>query len=52
MSAGKAFPGRAEERLVSIGKRRLAIDCTREHSPAPTVVLIGGQGRTAHFKQW
>jgi pimeloyl-ACP methyl ester carboxylesterase len=43
----RPLPCRAEERLVSIGARRLAIDCTGEHSPAPTVLLIAGQGRTA-----
>jgi pimeloyl-ACP methyl ester carboxylesterase len=44
------FGGPAEERLVSIGARHLAIDCTGEHSASSTVVLIAGQGRTA--KDW
>ena len=44
-TAGAAF---GEHRLVSIGDRRLSIDC--EGRRAPTVVLIAGGGRTA--KDW
>jgi len=42
--------GHAAERMVSIGGRRLVIDCTGERSASPTVVLVAGQGRTA--KDW
>src|SRR5581483_5056467 len=41
---------RAAERLVSIGTRRLAIDCTGDRLASSTVVLMAGQGRTA--KDW
>jgi pimeloyl-ACP methyl ester carboxylesterase len=41
---------RAAERLVSIGARRLAIDCTGERLTSSTVVLMAGQGRPA--KDW
>ena len=37
----------AEHRLVSIGDRRLSIDCDGDRSQRETVVLIAGQGRTS-----
>ena len=36
-----------EHRLVSIGDRRLSIDCEGDAAHSPTVVLIAGGGRTA-----
>lgn len=41
-----SLPTFAEERLVSIGDRRLSIDCDGEPG-SPTVVLIAGGGKTA-----
>jgi pimeloyl-ACP methyl ester carboxylesterase len=40
----------AGNRLVSIGDRRLSIDCDGPPGRSPTVVLIAGGGRTA--KDW
>jgi pimeloyl-ACP methyl ester carboxylesterase len=40
----------AQARLVSIGERRLSIDCAGNSSQAPTVILLAGGGRTA--KDW
>lgn len=40
------FPAYAERRLVSVGDRRLSIDC-EGHTTRQTVVLIAGLGRTA-----
>ena len=37
----------AEQRLVSVGDRRLSIDCDGDRSRPETVVLIAGLGRTA-----
>ena len=37
----------AEHRLVSLGDRRLSIDCDGDRSQRETVVLIAGQGRTS-----
>jgi pimeloyl-ACP methyl ester carboxylesterase len=37
----------AEPRLVSIGERRLSINCDGDRSHPETVVLVAGQGRTA-----
>jgi pimeloyl-ACP methyl ester carboxylesterase len=42
-----AAAARAEQRLVSIGDRRLSIDCKGSSSQRETVVLIAGLGRTA-----
>ena len=44
-----AFTSFAEHRLISIGDRRLSIDCDGPAGP-PTVILIAGGGRTA--KDW
>jgi len=42
-----AAAARAEHQLVSIGDRRLSIDCDGGRSHSATVVLIAGLGRTA-----
>jgi pimeloyl-ACP methyl ester carboxylesterase len=47
---GAAWPARAEHRLVSIGSRRLSIDCEGPQSRPGTVILLAGGGRTA--KDW
>jgi pimeloyl-ACP methyl ester carboxylesterase len=47
---GLAFSAFAEQRMISIGDRRLSIDCDGEPGHSPTVVLIAGGGRTA--KDW
>jgi hypothetical protein len=45
-----SFAAFAEHRLVSIGGRRLSIDCDGARTHRDTVVLIPGLGRTA--KDW
>ncbi len=45
-----SFAAFAEHRLVSIGERRLSIDCDGARTHRETVVLIPGLGRTA--KDW
>jgi pimeloyl-ACP methyl ester carboxylesterase len=45
-----AITASGESRLVSVGGRRLAIDCAGERSAAGTVVLLAGGGRT--LKDW
>jgi pimeloyl-ACP methyl ester carboxylesterase len=44
------FAASAEHRMISIGDRRLSIDCNGEPQHSPTIVLIAGGGRTA--KDW
>src|SRR4051812_7122411 len=45
-----AIPAFAEHRLISIGDRRLSIDCDANPSSTATVLLLAGGGRTA--KDW
>lgn len=45
-----SFAAFAEHRLVSIGGRRLSIDCNGARTHRDTVVLIPGLGGTA--KDW
>lgn len=47
---GASLPASAEQRLVSIGDRRLSIDCQGTAKGAPIVVLMAGGGRPA--KDW
>jgi pimeloyl-ACP methyl ester carboxylesterase len=47
---GASFAVSAEHRLVSVGTRKLSIDCAGPRSHPETVVLIAGLGRTV--KDW
>jgi pimeloyl-ACP methyl ester carboxylesterase len=46
----KALPGFAEQRMVSVGERRIAVYCDGELTRFPIVILVPAGGRTA--KDW
>ena len=45
-----ALPALAEQRMVSVGERRIAVYCDGEMARFPTVILVPAGGRTA--KDW
>ena len=45
-----ALPALAEQRMVSVGERRIAVYCDGELARFPTVILVPAGGRTA--KDW
>ena len=45
-----SFAASAEQRMIRIGDRRLAVYCDGEAARSPTVILIPAGGRTA--KDW
>ena len=50
LHVGAALPALAEQRMVSLGERRIAVYCDGKLARLPTVILVPAGGRTA--KDW